>query len=591
MAHADTSVSSTSRLREASPCTSPTFHRRAFCIFQLAYALIGPLPAFPPLRFVGQVPTDKEESDLLPLFTPFGTVEKLTLVRGPESRSRGCAMVQYRRWSEAELAQEALHGTCPLPGGRGRPRVVHFSNPRRLAGAAPGEPAIAPRKLFVGQIPKTATETDVAAVFEPHGDVVEVNILKSKGAHAGCAFVQLGSWAACEAAIEALHENVVMPGCEHALVVKFADAKKTDSLGHGAGSMGCYGPGSMGCYGPGMDSRLTPGARASALGLLGLRLAGALPPGLAPPYLADPMGGAVGMGALNPLGVAALTPALHLASLGGLLAPPPGSAGMAPMAQHPHLLGLHAVPGPVPVSCMGENGPSRGGNGDHSPSQAISPPSPGSGPSQVHHPPQEGAALDSDASAAVMFFSNLSLGANAHPFAPQAARGLAPPTPPSGMSPPPGMLGPPLHALPSLSPLPLPQLAGSLHSMSGAGLGPYADQAALGALSLVVPSTMRGQPMHPIKLGRGVSDPALYAHKLFVGQIPLEATEQDLWPLFSSVGDILELAILRSQGRSKGCAFLTYASQAQAAAAIATLHGRSMGHSRRLVVKYADAKS
>ncbi|KDD76515.1 hypothetical protein H632_c198p0 [Helicosporidium sp. ATCC 50920] len=429
-----------------------------------------------------QVPTDKEESDLLPLFTPFGTVEKLTLVRGPESRSRGCAMVQYRRWSEAELAQEALHGTCPLPGGRGRPLVVHFSNPRRLAGAAPGEPAIAPRKLFVGQIPKTATETDVAAVFEPHGDVVEVNILKSKGAHAGCAFVQLGSWAACEAAIEALHENVVMPGCEHALVVKFADAKKTDSLGHGAGSMGCYGPGSMGCYGPGMDSRLTPGARASALGLLGLRLAGALPPGLAPPYLADPMGGAVGMGALNPLGVAALTPALHLASLGGLLAPPPGSAGMAPMAQHPHLLGLHAVPGPVP-------------------------------------------------------------------------------------------------------------LAGSLHSMSGAGLGPYADQAALGALSLVVPSTMRGQPMHPIKLGRGVSDPALYAHKLFVGQIPLEATEQDLWPLFSSVGDILELAILRSQGRSKGCAFLTYASQAQAAAAIATLHGRSMGHSRRLVVKYADAKS
>ena len=131
-----------------------------------------------------------------------------------------------------------------------------------------------------------------------------------------------------------------------------------------------------------------------------------------------------------------------------------------------------------------------------------------------------------------------------------------------------------------------------------------------------------------IKLGRGVVDPAAYKHKLFIGQIPyevraggrqggraggrvcvwvggwlracgrlracgstspappfadypraprppspppappaLQAIEQDLWQLFAPLGDVLELAILRSQGRSKGCAFLTYASRQQVRAA------------------------
>jgi hypothetical protein len=94
-----------------------------------------------------------------------------------------------------------------------------------------------------------------------------------------------------------------------------------------------------------------------------------------------------------------------------------------------------------------------------------------------------------------------------------------------------------------------------------------------------------------IKLGRGVTDPACYQHKLFIGQIPFEAIEQDLWALFIPAGDILELAILRSQGRSKGCAFLTYATRQQANAAINAFNGRQVGPSKRLVVKFADQKA
>lgn len=186
------------------------------------------------------------------------------------------AQVQFKRWADAERAMLSVNGTTPLESGKGRPLVCHFANPRRAAaGSQTSESAIAPRKLFVGQvrvlvhpvdagsracsrtaavaaadggaaflrlgrsilapryqrtdaclptlpgppsahapaaasrtspaptshthaphwpfpqIPKTSTEADVLSVFAPFGEVESVNILKSKGVHAGCAFVQV----------------------------------------------------------------------------------------------------------------------------------------------------------------------------------------------------------------------------------------------------------------------------------------------------------------------------------------------------------------------------------------------------------------
>lgn len=143
----------------------------------------------------------------------------------------------------------------------------------------------------------------------------------------------------------------------------------------------------------------------------------------------------------------------------------------------------------------------------------------------------------------------------------------------------------------------------------------------------------------PARCGGGRSCPlAPAAPRPYIPQ----AIEQDLWALFSPAGDILELAILRSQGRSKGCAFLTFAtrqqvrdppsaaiprsphaslgngtmrggllhqpcpaprpaglpsrcqpppSRVQANAAINAFNGRQVGPSKRLVVKFADQKA
>lgn len=45
-------------------------------------------------RAPGQVPTMCREEDLFSLFTPFGTVRNLHLLKGADGKPRGCAMVR-----------------------------------------------------------------------------------------------------------------------------------------------------------------------------------------------------------------------------------------------------------------------------------------------------------------------------------------------------------------------------------------------------------------------------------------------------------------------------------------------------------------
>lgn len=106
-----------------------------------------------PRLFVGQVPTDKTAEDLIPLFESFGVIKNLHLVKGPDGKSRGCAMVLFDRWSSAEAAMEKHDGKTVLDGGKGRALVVHFANPRKAGptGMAP-EQGVAPKKIFVGQV-------------------------------------------------------------------------------------------------------------------------------------------------------------------------------------------------------------------------------------------------------------------------------------------------------------------------------------------------------------------------------------------------------------------------------------------------------
>lgn len=61
----------------------------------------------------------------------------------------------------------------------GRKRGFHGSSPDRFDGGG-GRSGFAFAKLFVGSVPRTATEMDIRPLFEEHGNVIEVALIKDK---------------------------------------------------------------------------------------------------------------------------------------------------------------------------------------------------------------------------------------------------------------------------------------------------------------------------------------------------------------------------------------------------------------------------
>ena len=67
--------------------------------------------------------------------------------------------------------------------------------------------------------------------------------------------------------------------------------------------------------------------------------------------------------------------------------------------------------------------------------------------------------------------------------------------------------------------------------------------------------------------------------KLYVGNLPYSATEEELSAIFSKAGTVTSVAIIkdRESGRSKGFAFIEMSTADEAQKAISTLNNYSMG--------------
>uniref|UniRef100_H3DJJ4 Cugbp, Elav-like family member 3a n=1 Tax=Tetraodon nigroviridis TaxID=99883 RepID=H3DJJ4_TETNG len=90
----------------------------------------------------------------------------------------------------------------------------------------------------------------------------------------------------------------------------------------------------------------------------------------------------------------------------------------------------------------------------------------------------------------------------------------------------------------------------------------------------------------------GKRRPSSQDRKLFVGMLGKQQTDADVRKMFEPFGSIEECTVSAGDGTSKGCAFVKYQSNAEAQAAINTLHGsRTLpGASSSLVVKFADSE-
>jgi RNA recognition motif-containing protein len=76
--------------------------------------------------------------------------------------------------------------------------------------------------------------------------------------------------------------------------------------------------------------------------------------------------------------------------------------------------------------------------------------------------------------------------------------------------------------------------------------------------------------------------------KLYVGNLSFNTTEAELKSLFSEAGTVTEAALMidRETGNSRGFAFVTMGSDAEATAAISKFSGKSVG-GRNLTVNEA----
>lgn len=174
--------------------------------------------------YVGNLPPRLCHPELEDLFTPFGALVSAELMTDPTTgRSRGFGFVEMESGDAARSAITALHGSV-VDGqtltvneasiGRDaassprrhfdraqspRPAGERFSSPPGQSRAAGGG-----ARLFVGNLPYTASPTDLEKVFSQAGKVNAVSIVtdRATGQSKGFAFIDMSSREEATAAIQ-----------------------------------------------------------------------------------------------------------------------------------------------------------------------------------------------------------------------------------------------------------------------------------------------------------------------------------------------------------------------------------------------------
>ncbi|KAI1882333.1 hypothetical protein AGOR_G00249590 [Albula goreensis] len=89
-------------------------------------------------------------------------------------------------------------------------------------------------KMFVGQIPRSWSETELKELFEPYGAVYQINILRDRSQNPpqskGCCFVTFYTRKAALDAQNALHNIKTLSGMHHPIQMKPADSEKSNAV-------------------------------------------------------------------------------------------------------------------------------------------------------------------------------------------------------------------------------------------------------------------------------------------------------------------------------------------------------------------------
>lgn len=168
-----------------------------------------------PKLFVGGLTQHTTEDQLMQIFSHYGQVREVVILRYPNGQSKSSGFVKYSTEEEADVAVASLSNRYSIPGSA-RPLTVRYAGPTNN----PPE-----HKLFVGHLPPNFDEAQTEQLFRAFGDVIEVHVMRDqRGQTKGSAFVKFAQRPQAEAAIQALHGSTSL-NPERPLKVSFALAK------------------------------------------------------------------------------------------------------------------------------------------------------------------------------------------------------------------------------------------------------------------------------------------------------------------------------------------------------------------------------
>lgn len=143
---------SCSVLKVAGPGARQLFTRHLGCCFRLLSIMVHEEPVCAePKLFIGGLRFDIGREDIFNHFSQYGQIKTCVLLKHQDTgKSKGCAMVLYSKWANAEAAVNTENGTASNLSGP-RQLIVKFADPQRRQedGVLVG---VTPKKLFVGQV-------------------------------------------------------------------------------------------------------------------------------------------------------------------------------------------------------------------------------------------------------------------------------------------------------------------------------------------------------------------------------------------------------------------------------------------------------
>mmetsp|Transcript_782 Transcript_782/g.1672 ORF Transcript_782/g.1672 Transcript_782/m.1672 type:complete len:519 (+) Transcript_782:50-1606(+) len=212
--------------------------------------------------FVGRLPPDCQESELRTVFSTYGEVTNVILLKPHERTGHRSAFVFYREKSSGEDAIKLLNDSYKIRTDAENTLAVRWARRDGQAPAGPaGDDAEAAHsadgfKLFVGGLPADVTTDELQIVFQTYGEVSMVHPMPpSNQSGNAAAFVFYKTKEGAEDAIKLLDGKYkIREDAEHSISVRWGKDKRAMASGKGGKGDSGFDSGKAGGGGGSWDS-------------------------------------------------------------------------------------------------------------------------------------------------------------------------------------------------------------------------------------------------------------------------------------------------------------------------------------------------